>query len=191
MKASLKTYGDWDRLEHTLNPVRFSKALERNVAIASRRVGIEYRKDVRDAVKEKLYDPNAPMTIAIKGSSMPLVRDRDMLLAITSKTKTPWEVVVGILRQTKRRDAKSGKERMWNVAAILHAGATVKVTQRMRAMFWRRWKNGEPGWYPLKDSTKYIVIPARPFFKEPLEANEEKYVDFWDEAAKVALVGKY
>ena len=181
----MEKVGPWDRLLTFVNPVNFDKRLTRNIKIAHRRVGLDYRKDVRSAIRGKKYAPNKAMTVTIKGSSTPLVDDADMINSIAIEVNEADSVEVGI-----KRTATSRGKKLWNIAEILHGGATVRVTERMRNFFKIMSRSGQRGWRPLDPSTTAIRIPARPFFSEPLDANEGKYIKHYESAVIATMKGK-
>lgn len=119
---------------------------------------------------------NADLTIALKGGNKPGIGfTAEMFRAITSKVTGDTEVFVGVLRT----------ESAFNIAKIVHDGATIPVSPAMRGMFFylykasigdidpseltgraaELWQHMPGGWRPLKDSTTAIVIPSRPFME--------------------------
>jgi hypothetical protein len=120
---------------------------------------------------------NAALTVALKGENKPLVGGGgDLFQAITEKDTSSGdeiEVFSGVLRTN---DA-------YNIGAIVHEGATIQVTEKMRGLFFMLWvasKHAAKGeavpelqgraaelfgihqnWFPLSEGTKVIVIPPR------------------------------
>ncbi len=178
--------GKWDKVGFILNAPSFDKRIKRNAIIAHHRVALDYRKDVRADIRGKKYAPNKAMTIAIKGSSTPLVDNADMINAITYKIDGDEKVEIGIKRSATSGDGK----KLFNVAEILHGGATVRVTDRMRNFFKAMWAQGQSGWFPLLPTTVAIRIPARPFFRVPFEQNQDKYLNHYEEAVRATMQGK-
>ena len=84
----------------------------------------------------------------------------------------------------------SADPKLWNIAAILHDGVTIKVTARMRWYFEQKHRAGERGWYPLKPTTTSIRIPGRPFFQAPFVTNQKKYMSEYESAVEQTLGGK-
>lgn len=178
--------GKWDKVGFILNAPSFDKRIKRNTRIAHQRVALEYRKDVRASIRGKKYAPNKAMTIAIKGSSTPLVDNADMINAITFKVDGDEKVEIGIKRSATSGDGK----KLYNVAEILHGGATIRVTDRMRNFFKVMWAQGQPGFFPLLPSTVAIRIPGRPFFQVPFEVNQDNYLKHYEEAVAATMRGK-
>ncbi len=181
----MEKVGPWDRLLTIINPVDFDKRLTRNLKIAHRRVGLDYRKDVRSSIRGKKYAANKAMTVATKGSSTPLVDDSDLINAIAIQVNGAESVEIGV-----KRSATAQGKNLWNIAEILHQGATIRVTERMRNFFKLMHRSGRRGWRPLNPSTTVMRIPARPFFSEPLDANESKYIKHYEDAVIATMKGK-
>lgn len=172
------------------NSKALKKALEKaptvvrkHVNKASKIIGMQGVALARKEISGGSYAPNAPLTIALKGVNEPLIGDRTgspLFKAITSKVVNDNTVFVGILQ----------KDGEYNIAVAIHEGATIKVTQKMRNMFyilWRKetdpsinltgrakelWDKMPGGWKPLNESTKAINIPSRPFIKNALDSDE-------------------
>lgn len=179
---TLTLTGDWKKLEKLLTVPYFTKTLMRNMEIATKRICLMYRSDVRGSIKGGMYNPNAPMTAEIKGSKKPLVDDGDLCNSITyevSATRTAIEGATGI-----KKSAVSDGKKLYNIAQTLHEGVKIPVTQKMRNYFRARVYAGDRGWRILSPETTAIVIPPRPFFAMPLAnvANQKKYKDQWREA---------
>jgi len=148
--------GDWKKLESKLGVQ--TKQIERIVSRALKRAGYEYRAEVRRRIKEAEYEPNSPLTVLLKKSSIPLVEHGDLLQSISVGLEKWNEVVVGVLRTHEKA----------NVAAILHSGATIRVTKKMRTYFATVLKVTPP------KVGRVLRIPARPFLTKPLEEPEVK-----------------
>ena len=144
---------------------------------------------------------NAPLTIAVKGSSKPGVDKGELFKAITYKVLSPYTAEVGVLKGDKTV----------NIAIAFHEGATIPVTPAMRGLFaalasasqgkatnlgpraqelFGRYK----GWKGLRASTTHIKIPGRPFIRKALEdpANKARVYQNWHQAllAAASMSGK-
>jgi hypothetical protein len=151
----------------------FQKRLIRNIARATKLNALAAQKKMREVIQSGDFKANAPLTVALKGSSKPLVAGGDLFQSITSEEINDDEIFVGVLRS-----ADGG----YDVVDIVHNGATIPVTPAMRWMFMLLAKASEgkmdpgklegraaelfsqfQGWKPLAPSTTAILIPARPF----------------------------
>lgn len=114
---------------------------------------------------------NAPLTVKIKGSSKPLIDHGDLFQGITSKVIDDFTVFAGVLRTHES----------YNIAKLLHEGAKIKITPKMRTMFSllhkastghfdpakltgraaELWARSPGGWLPIGKRTRLIIIPPR------------------------------
>jgi hypothetical protein len=182
---------EWARIER-----HYKKAphlLAKRLKIALGRVGLRAEREIRDWIRQGKWPRNAALTLAVKGKKARFLdQPQGMIHAITHKVEKD-HVNVGILR-----NAPKGNSTMFNVAAALIAGARIRVTPKMRAMF-RALANASKGgggnnlrgraaelfkrnkdWKPLRASTQYIVIPGYDFIAEPLE-----HAEFANAATKI------
>lgn len=188
------------RFQAALSASGFDSAVKKHILRASIKNGKMAEAAARQVIRRGGFEPNRPLTVMIKGSSKPLVdQGTGLFQAITSKVVEDFTVFVGVLRS-------SGA---YNIAATLHDGAVIKVTDAMRGMFFALWKasTGEMdpsqlegraaelwerapgGWLPLKKSTSHITIPARPFMLEVFRdaALRKKAKRNWNMALKKAM----
>lgn len=153
------------------------------------------------------WEPLSDLTKDIKRSSGMLFDKGELFKSITNKLINYKTAFIGVLRTAKRKDGGS----MANIALVLHEGATIKVTQKMRRLFWVLWAarvgivdaanlvgrareiwertRGKSKIYKLSDNTTAIRIPGRPFFRDVFE--DKAYLmtlkKNWEEAVSAAL----
>jgi len=109
-------------------------------------------------IRDGNFVKNSPVTIFLKKSSKTLVNHADLLNSVSGKVGHNWySFDVG----TKRR-TPSGM----NLAHMLETGFTIKVTPKMRGLFyhWARESGGQ--FKPLKSSTTVIRVKPRPYMKQ-------------------------
>lgn len=198
----------WQKMAAALDPETFRANLETNIGKATSMNGMMFRAEIRKRIKTRRYQSNSPFTILLKKSSTPLINDGDLFGAVTSRRLDAYSVFIGVLRGTVDSDGKS----IVNLAELLHNGGTIPVTEGMRNMFIMLWQVGQgkrdPATLdgraaemakalgknirnikPLKDSTKSIHIPPRPFlasvFNDP--AMHKKARANWEKAVKATF----
>lgn len=179
-------------------PGKFEKRLEAEVGKATKLNALL----AEGAIKRGIYsgkgiDKNSKFTIALKGSSRPLVDSGELVKSINGRAEKWDEFVVGVLKSRMVRDEKTGKSKdLLSIAQILHSGATVTVTPKMRRFFFwmaSRYEKGEikEPWKPLSARTKVIRIPARPFLRFAVtDKMNAKYTDNWAMAVQRAMGGR-
>lgn len=189
---ALKTEG-FEELAKLLDPASFQARLINRVGKATERVGLDAEREIKEDIAGGNFAKNSPITVAMKGSSRPLVDKGDLLKAINSRVLKWDQAVVGVLRSKQKRDSggrfkKGGGDNILNIAAVLHEGATITVTDRMRRYIaaLSRETNGQTK--PLRASTRVIVIPRRPFLESSIKDSQLlRYKDMWEKAVDEAL----
>lgn len=200
----------WEKFKRAVTPSRYTPVLRRHVAKATERNGLVVERRVRKEIKRGVPPTNAALTISLKGGrGKPIVGTpgADMFNSVTHIVESWNTAIVGVKRTTTR----GGKE--YNVAEIVHDGATVRVTQAMRTMFqvlaWasEKWRAGLPIphlegraaelwalskkkiFFPLKPSTSVIRIPTRPFIRYTFQDREVKRIvqANWEHAVNLAF----
>ena len=172
---------------------KFRKRLQRNIRQATMRNALDAEKAIRGVIRSGVLAPNRPRTRLIKGSSRPLVDDGDLLASITHKIRRfGFEAIVGVLRKRIDKGEGGAPRDIRNLAFILHEGAVMTVTPKMRRFF--AWKSRmEPEvWFPLAASTTVLAIKGRPFFKIAIRQNRplrERIKSRWRKAVGRALRG--
>lgn len=187
-KIEFKLTGAWKQMAAALDPKRLQENLDANISRATQFNGMMVAGEIRKRIKARKYAKNAPLTTLIKKSSTPLVDDADLFGAVTSQTLDKYTVFVGVLRSATTSEGKP----MVNLAELLHNGGQLPVTEHMRNMFILLSEVGQgkrdvstlegrvaeiakalgkriSQIKPLKASTRYIVIPPRPFLLSVLD----------------------
>jgi len=179
MKIDLEITG-FDKLEELLSKKNFKRRLRYHVKKATGLNVISGADQVKKDIYSNKFLKNSWLTVAIKGSSRPLVDTGALVGSLIGRTLA-WNVgEIGVLRKGPHTR---------NIAVILHFGAKVPVTDKMRRYFhWLASKN--PKVKPLKKTTTVIVIPPRPFMESALTHNMQlEYRKNWEAAVLSALRG--
>lgn len=182
---------NWKRYLEALNPAQLSKRFAYYFRIAHQRIGQDFVRIARnEIIHEQPYEPNAPLTIALKGSSKPLADTGELIRSLGYQVKGHTKVKLGV-----GRSKQVGRRQLYEV---LHNGARIKVTPAMaRFMAMKLSKMLRDG--DVKGRTKanrrdhkariaaslekftnasrgkslgWWVIPARPFLERPLNSDE-------------------
>lgn len=187
------------KIEQALDPRRFDKTLKKHLRRASALNGKIAEAMVRDTIQNGPFAPNKPLTTLIKGSEKPLVDKGDLFQSVTSRVmKDGLTVFVGVLKTAPG----------FNIAVVVHEGAEIGVTAKMRGLFFILWQASigatDPSelsgraadlferfqdWKPLSPSTSAIIISARPFIKETFKNKKlrKAAVDNWRQAMRLAF----
>ena len=115
--GSMVFSADWDELLDALDPNKFSGRIKQESRTLMRRIGRIARRNAIGIIRAGAYHHNAPMTIAEKGSSLPLVDHGDLIQSIGFAVETGDLGVSGLILGANKRSEKG-----WNVAETLHEG---------------------------------------------------------------------
>jgi hypothetical protein len=197
--VKIKLSKDWKRLDKAL--AKSGPTARKHVKRATAFIGKQGVALIRNEISSGNYEPNRPLTVALKGGkNEPLKGDRPgapLFKSITSKIVNDFTVFVGVLQ------TNAG----YNIALTIHEGVSIKVTEKMRGLFYVLWLKGERpsidlsgrakelwdkmpgGWKPLKVSTTAIKISSRPFIKNAWNKGELQKIAsrFWNEALAAAF----
>lgn len=205
--VEMKLTGAWKAFGMTLSPRRAFAVVSTEVRQATEQNAMHVARAMRRKIKESKYEKNAPLTVALKGSTKPLVHTGQMFAAIKGSMINPTTALAGVLRTAKASD---GAE-LANVAAIVHEGAEINVTPEMRGLFYilHRATTGRLGSQklgpraqaimdargggkeiiqPLDPDTEIISIPGRPFVEDTIDRQlVAKLKTNWSRAYQRAL----
>lgn len=155
--------GEWKEygkiLKDLATPSEYDPEVKRSLLASAEMV----RGEIRSRIVDKRYAPNRPMTVATKGSDVPLVDKGDLYRAVAVKKPIEKrEAFIGVLRTAQAKGKK-----LANVAAILHDWrGPIKVTAKMRRYFLAMSIKFPGKWFPLKPDTKYLRFTKRPFITD-------------------------
>lgn len=169
------TFREFRRYIKALDSSKFRPVLHKHIAKANLRAAKFAQRTIRRTMKKGMPPPNAPLTIAIKGSKKPLIDKGDLFQSVATQEFSWDKIAVGVLATDANFD----------IAKTLHEGKLIPVTVKMRAMFfwlWVAWQAGDGShlrgraadlwaryqgpWYPLAPSTRAIKITGRPFITQ-------------------------
>ena len=170
------TFFGFKQMSRALKTSTAQAALRKHVARGTGRILQKLEAKIRQEIKKGVKPANAALTIALKGSSKTLVGGTAQLFQAVTHEQPAWNRgFVGV----------SKKSNEFDIAKMLHNGAMISVSQRMRNMFLilaRATKATQNGtampkltgrtrdlwalhkeWFALHPSTTQIRIPARRF----------------------------
>lgn len=189
--VSLELKG-FDKLKDRLDDEKFRRRLKTNVRKAQKRNALVAEGEIkRKIMAGRDLAANSKITVAIKGSTRPLV-DTGGLVASITHAVPKWDVAfIGVLKSRLEATDDGRQYDLLNVAFILHEGASIRVTKKMRNFFALMARRHPGKWFPMKPGTRVIHIPRRPFLEFAVSEKVEKmYVKMWNKAVQDAISGK-
>lgn len=198
----------WKKLKTIFSPADFGAVLVPNLKRATAFNAQLVRKEIRQRIVDMKYSPNSLATIAMKGSSKPLVGKNSQLFnGVTTLVVNEKTAFVGLLRQTRIGKNQAG---LANLAEMLHKGMTITVTPAMRHMFLllyevsegrehpeilkgrakELWETTKGNFLPIGKNTTHIIIPGRHFISEVFEDHAvlEKCKANWAKAVEASIM---
>lgn len=159
MNVGVKLIGDWKIAKRVLEtaPAAFDRALKKTLQQEAETIAANIRKKIASNVPP----PNAPSTVALKGSSKTLIASGEMRNSVQLVWKGKFEVFIGI-----PASAKKGTARL----ADIHENGRVIVQQMTDKQ--RKFLHARLGPSHGKGSGTGIIvihIPPRPFMKPVFE----------------------
>lgn len=192
--ASMKLK-NFNELKDILDPKKFEKRLMRHVEKATEANALFAEAEIKKDISAGKYKENAALTKILKGSSKPLVtRGGELFKSIIGKAEA-WNVArIGVLKNKVITENGKKKDLMM-VAKLVHDGAIIPVSDKMRRLFifWAFSKKSEYKGlvFPLNTRTKQIVVKGRPFLKSALKKiMKQTYRRKWEQATNKAFAGK-
>lgn len=201
MPIYFKKHGSgWRVLKRILQSRPHIEVVKKHLAVATAFNGEKAVAKIRKTIKSGDYKPNRPLTVILKGGNKPLIGTKHAQLfnSITQQVIDPITVFVGVKRSALN----------FNIAKIVHNGATIPVSSKMRGLFYylylasinqipvdeltgaakELWSLHPGDWRPLKKSTTTITIPKRQFINKAFEdgALMKQAQNNWHKALKKA-----
>jgi hypothetical protein len=201
----------WGRYKRAIDSARFKKRQRIAINKAIKVLANEVTSLVVKRVQTRISPGIADLTKMIKGKTKALIDTGELVNAITNKQLAYNTAFIGIPKNAKGKDGRN----LAKIANILHEGATIKVTRRMRIMFRYLWLVGQGKmdqgklrgnalkiWKriggrkriikPLSEGTSVIRISARRFIGDVLGSKKVKKMvkDAFFEATGTALKTK-
>lgn len=127
--------GDTLRFQAFLKKQRFRRHLKRKIRSGTIRAALYLIKQVKVRIRGRNYVENAPMTLALKKSNLPLLDDKQLWDALSYELENAFKAEVGIVVERASTGSKVGKSRsmpIQQLAEMLHDGFTIRVTHKMK-----------------------------------------------------------
>jgi len=170
--------GNWNKIIKKMTSL--SKTISKTAVATNLVIAQQIQSDIKTGIQESSpggqdLAANHPFTVALKGSSKPLIDKGDLIGNVTISPKL-WVTFVGILRGTQKKGSSGKKVDLVNIAYMQENGYQIKVTDKMRGFL------AFHGLY-LKETTTHLIVPPRPFIKPVF--------DQWKHRAPILYVGSF
>jgi len=178
--------GDWDAYMLTLDPAKAARRIESEIRKATINNCVYVLGLIRKEIRGRKYAPNSPLTKILKGSGMPLIDHADLVKYLAYDLETSFSAYVG----AKKSDGT------YNIAKIVHDGATIRVTPKMRKWIAISMAKAKGRGRKVPKSREFtgggkdfFVIPARPFLTRIMQRKmvQNRIRKRWAYAFEVAM----
>lgn len=179
------------RLKAIFTPSSAQARMRKHVQAATQKNALLGASAVTQAIYRGSFRANSPLTVALKGSSRPLVDTGSLAGSVSGKSVSWNEAIIRAIRNRKRTSKERGRKRQaaTNIAVLLYQGATVRVTDAMRRLFFALSRE-DPRIKPLKKGTQVIVVPPRRYMDAALTSSmEAQYKRNWEAAVRMVMLG--
>jgi len=188
-KSFIQLTGDVKLFEKFLNKNFWNRNLEIEIKKATIKNSLYLTKEIRDAIRDKKYQENSPLTIALnKGKDVPLLKESNLFKAIEFKLNDSFRAEVGVIRDVNTTGGVNGNNiSMHKLVELMHTGYNIKVTTAMRKAIMAKLnelgelKNNDG---VQRDKAEIYHVPPRPFLIEVWETPkvERELRKNWKEA---------
>lgn len=130
--------GDFLTFRKFLNARRLKRNLDREIRRGTIKNALFLIKQVKVNIRSKPFESNAPLTLALKRSNMPLMDEKNLWDAINYTLKDAFSAEVGIVGTARISTGSKGKGRRSSIMVeklveLMEEGFTITVTQEMRS----------------------------------------------------------
>lgn len=172
IKLELKNF---DQLKRILDANKFSRVFKDQIKQATKTNALTAADAIKVAIAQGLTPDNHPLTEILKGSAKPLVDSGDLLASINGRAAN-WNLAfIGVMKEKRKKGLPFASKKALigqiAIAAMLHEGIDIKVTDKMRRFFTIMAMKHPGRVKPLKAGTTVIHIPGRPFLEEAFAAS--------------------
>jgi hypothetical protein len=134
--ASFTFTGDIKNFEKFIKPGTAQSDLVNAIRKGTIRNYLFLIKKVKDNIRNREFDSNSELTLAMKNSDLPLLNQRNLWNAIDFKMKSAFEVEVGIIKKAGSTGSQFGKAKsqisMETLVELMEEGYDITVTDKMK-----------------------------------------------------------
>ena len=167
-KIRIIRFGDWRIAKEVFQNAKLVKAVEDGMVDGLKKSAPVIQRNIKKGIRQgrsewpKLH----PFTIAQKGSARPLIDKGSLMRAVKVDVESRKQLFIGIERGSR---GSKGQD-LALIANVHESGATIRVTEKMRGFLRAK------GLF-LRDRTKVIRIPARPFIEPAVNESVKEVKD--------------
>ena len=174
-KNFIQLTGDIDIFKTFLNRNFWNGNIEKEMKKATLKNCLYLTSEIRNAIRDKKYQENSPLTIALNsGKDIPLYKKGNLFRAIQFKLNDSFRAVVGVLKDSNTTGGVNRNNiQMQKLVELMHTGYNIKVTTAMRIAIMAKLSKTSVKDSKVPTSNQKVeswYVPPRPFL-----------TDIWDD----------
>lgn len=203
--ASLKMTGDIKDFEKFTKVSTFGPDLDRAIKKATIRNSLFLIKKIKDNIRNREFDSNSELTLAMKNSDLPLLNQRNLWKAIDFKLMNSFVSEIGVVSEKGSTGSQFGKAKsqvnIKTLVELMEDGYEITVTDKMKQAIAIALNKDQPrkvsrtrtvqklktgGTYTVPSRKVFTTVWDDPTIERVLQANWRKALeDMWkDRGAK-------
>lgn len=132
--ASLQITGDMVAFEKFMIPSILKGNLEREIRKATIKNSLLVIRAVGKKIRSKDFEENTPLTLALSKGVIPLLKEKNMLDAMSFQLRNSFQAEVGFIKNKQSTGGATGSTiGMKRLVELMHTGYTITVTPQMIA----------------------------------------------------------
>lgn len=181
--ASLKMTGDMEAFKKFVNPNTFSADIQAAIKRATIRNSLFLVNKIKENIRNREFDSNSELTLALKNSNLPLLNQKNLWNAIDHQLRDSFTSEIGIIKNADSTGSQFGKVKskinIKTLVELMESGYTITVTDKMKRAIAIALKEKSPRKKgsstaasrirSVKSGTTLIVPPRKLFTKVFLE----------------------
>ena len=201
--ATLKLSGDFELFSQFMDGEKFKPVFEREIKRATLKNCLYCVAAIKTEIKQRRYEENGPLTLALTRNSIPLLKEKNLVDAIAYRLDSALQAEIGIIGTHESTGGVTRKTYdLVKVATLLHEGYLIKITPKMvaaimaalryaKALKHRGASRALGAIEKNEGSTGFTAgvwrVPPRPFMTQVLERPdiEERIRKTWREALEI------
>lgn len=132
--ASFKITGDIVKFERFMIGGVLRGNLEREIKKATIKNSLLVIREVGKKIRAKDFEENSPLTLALARNTIPLLKEKNMLDALSFQLRSSFVSEVGFIKNAQSTGGTTGNTiEMKKLVELMHTGYVIKVTPKMIA----------------------------------------------------------
>lgn len=135
--TQLRITGDFKEFDRFLSIAQFQTVMEQEIRRGTLKNCLYLVKSIKRNIRDKTFDPNAPLTLALERGTIPLLKQKNLDNAIAYKLESSFKAVIGLIQAGQSTGSRAGLMKGANtitlekLVELMETGYTITVTPKM------------------------------------------------------------